>query len=256
MWNWLNYLHGLDLVDYDFWLFLNDFRIPVEARFIRWSSSWFWFFFRDQIAFYWLWNNSIVKKCVYEKVPVSVLNAMSLLIDRFDRCAWPQCGWTCLKCVNSESLNWQLNPHKWHLNGYVMVFLSMRPKRWYETTSLGRITVVVGSICTFAIVIVPPPPPPTTTSLTTVELFPKFCALSPVVIILKCLVMSPDGCGFFRGISTADSIIIVLYSIISARKHDNEKKKMVLNLKRINHYFGFVNILLKIFKAICTDLNT
>lgn len=186
---------------------------------------------------------------------------MSLLIGRFDRCAWLQCGWTCLKCVNSESLNWQLNPHKWHLNGYVTVFLSMRPKRWYETTSLGRITVVVGSICTFAIVIVPPPtptpppPPPQTTSLPTIELFPKFCALSPVVIILKCLVISPDGCGFFRGISTADSIIIVLYSIISARKHDNEKKNGIeLESNQLLFWFCWYNV--KIFKAICTDLNT
>lgn len=121
-------------------------------------------------------------------------------------------------------MNRQLNPHKWHLNGYATVFLSTRPNRWYETTSFARITVVgavaIGSICTFAISIVSSSSIPSF-----LLLFSLFIALSFVVIILKCLVIRLDGCCcFFRGVSAADSIIIVLYSMISERKYDNEKK--------------------------------
>lgn len=146
---------------------------------------------------------------------INCLNAMSLLQMRIFVIFFVfkgvcenrsfQYGWTCLKCDKSDSLKRQLNPHKWHLNGYVMVFLSIRPKRWYETTSLCFCTSpVVDSILTCVI---------DTSSL--LWIFVVLSFMSVVEMISKCSVIV---CCLIDGTSIADSIIIVLYWIMSERK--------------------------------------
>lgn len=62
-----------------------------------------------------------------------------------------QLGWLWRKCSSSDSLYRQLNPHRWHLNGFVSCFTLMRPKRWYDTISLDVVIDGIGKMASGSI---------------------------------------------------------------------------------------------------------